>query len=173
MVTLGAMIIWLNGTFGVGKTTTSKELAALVPGARVFDSEQVGVMLGHVLGSIPVNDFQDWRPWRTLVVETASQVLDYVGGVLVIPQSVLVEQYWTEIRAGLGRAGIPMRHFVLHADRDTLIQRIEADGGSQWRLDHLAAYQRARAWLSREAEVVDTAGIPAPQVAHMIAASVG
>lgn len=167
------MIIWLNGTFGVGKTTTAKELATLVPGARVFDSEQVGLMLRHVLNCVPVDDFQDWRPWRALVVETAAQVLDYVGGVLVVPQCVLVEQYWGEIRAGLGKAGIPVRHFMLHADRDTLIQRIEADGGSQWRLDHLAAYQEARAWLSREAEVVDTAGVPASQVAHMIAAGVG
>jgi hypothetical protein len=171
------MIIWLNGTFGVGKTTTSKELAALVPDARVFDSEQVGCMLGHVLGSVQVNDFQEWRPWRTLVVQTASHVLDYVGGVLVVPQSVLVEQYWTEISTGLAEEGIPVRHFVLHADRDTLIQRIEADAvegeASTWRMDHLAAYQEARAWLSREAEIVDTTGVPASQVANMIAASVG
>ena len=167
------MIIWLNGTFGVGKTTTSKELAALIPGARVFDSEQVGTMLTHVLDSVPVDDFQDWRPWRTLVVETAAQILDYVGGVLVIPQTVLVEKYWSEISAGFAEEGIPVRHFVLHADRDILVQRIERDGGSQWRLDHLAAYQEAYTWLSRKAEVIDTAGITVSQVANMIAAKVG
>ena len=88
------MIIWLNGTFGVGKTTTSKELAAALPDARIFDSETVGVMLRHVLAPlVPVRDFQDWRPWRHLVVETAAQILDYVGGTLVIPPSVFVEEY--------------------------------------------------------------------------------
>lgn len=77
------MIIWLNGTFDVGKTTTSKELAAALPDARIFDSETVGLMLGPVLGSVvPVRDFQDWRPWRHLVVETAAQILDYVSGTL-------------------------------------------------------------------------------------------
>lgn len=171
------MIIWLNGTFGAGKTTTAKQLATLVPQARVFDSEYVGYMLRHVLESVPVTDFQDWRPWRALVVETASQVLDYVGGVLVIPQSVLVEQYWTEIRTGLAKAGIPVRHFVLHAEQDTLIHRIGTDtvetGARQWRLDHLAAYQEARPWLNREADVIDTTGIPPRQVANLITADVG
>lgn len=173
------MIIWLNGTFGAGKTTTAKELTAFLPGARIFDSEEVGYMLQHVLSSVPVEDFQDWRPWRSLVVETAAQVLDYVGGVLVAPQSVLVEQYWAEIRAGLEKAGVPVRHFVLHADQDTLVRRIETDTAEntaesrQWRLDHLVAYRDALPWLSREAEVIDTTRIPPAQVAQVITASVG
>ncbi|MCX5199072.1 AAA family ATPase [Streptomyces sp. NBC_00249] len=170
------MIIWLNGTFGAGKTTTSKELVPRLPQARIFDSEYVGFMLRHVLESVPVKDFQEWDPWRSLVVETASQVLDYVGGVLVVPQSVLVERYWAEMRAGLEKAGVPVRHFVLHADRDTLARRIETDtvetGARQWRLDHLDAYEEARPWLSREAEVIDTTGVAPAQVAELIAARV-
>ncbi|MER5812712.1 AAA family ATPase [Streptomyces sp. NPDC002033] len=170
------MIIWLNGTFGAGKTTTSRELVTLLPQSRVFDSEQVGFMLRHVLRSVPVEDFQDWRPWRSLVVESAVQVLDYVGGILVIPQSVLVERYWTEIRTGLEKAGVPVRQFVLDADRDTLIRRIESDtveaGARQWRLDHLDAYEAARPWLSREAEVIRTTGTAPERVARLIAARV-
>jgi hypothetical protein len=142
------VIIWLNGTFGVGKTTTSKELAAVLPDARIFDSESVGMMLGPVLGPVvPVGDFQDWRPWRRLVVETAAQILDYVGGTLAIPQSVLVEQYWDELESGLHQAGITVHHFALHADQDALVQRIETDaennGGTEWRLHHLAHYRQA------------------------------
>ncbi len=34
------MIVWLNGAFGVGKTTTSGLLAKTLPGARVFDAER-------------------------------------------------------------------------------------------------------------------------------------
>ncbi|MEV8406066.1 AAA family ATPase [Streptomyces niveus] len=170
------MIIWLNGTFGAGKTTTSKELAALLPDAKVFDSETVGYMLRPVLNSVPVKDFQEWPPWRGLVVETASQVLDFVGGVLVIPQSVLVEQYWGEIHAGLAKAGIPVRHFVLHTDPDTLAQRIESDtvetGARQWRLDHIPRYQDALPWLRREAEVIDTTDLSPTHVAQTITASV-
>ncbi len=168
------MIIWLNGTFGAGKTTTSRELLPLLPQARLFDSEYVGLMLRHVLASVPVDDFQDWPPWRSLVVQTATQVLDYVGGTLVIPQSVLVEQYWTEIRSGLEEAGIPVHHFVLHADREVLTHRIETDpvetGARQWRLDHLDTYEAAHPWLSREADLLDTTTLPPPEVARLITA---
>ncbi|WP_433522294.1 hypothetical protein ACQPZ2_34800 [Nocardia pseudovaccinii] len=66
------MIIWLNGTFGAGKTTTAQELTALLPGSRIFDTEEVGIMLRHVLASEIVRDFQDWQPWRALVVAAAT-----------------------------------------------------------------------------------------------------
>ena len=39
------MIIWLNGTFGAGKTATAKEQLPLVPDTRLFDPETVGYML--------------------------------------------------------------------------------------------------------------------------------
>lgn len=81
-----------------------------------------------------------------------------------------------EIRTGLAKAGIPVHHFVLHADRDTLTQRIESDtietGARQWRLDHLDAYDDAGPWLSREARVIETTQIPPTQVAQLIAATV-
>jgi hypothetical protein len=39
------VIIWLNGTFGAGKTATAAKLLPLAPGARLFDPETVGYML--------------------------------------------------------------------------------------------------------------------------------
>ena len=164
------MIIWLNGTFGAGKTTTSKELAALLPDSRIFDAERVGEMLTPVLASVKVTDFQQWPPWRSLVVATATQVLDFVGGTLVVPQTVLVQEYWQEISAGLAEAGIPVRHFVLHATREELVRRIEGDGGSQWRMEHLDAYEAALPWLAGEAEILDTTDREPGRIAAMIAA---
>ncbi|MGW8984591.1 AAA family ATPase [Streptomyces parvus] len=167
------MIIWLNGTFGAGKTTTAKEVISLLPDSRLFDTEKVGEMLWHVLG-VPENDFQDFPPWRGLVVETARQVLDHVGGTLVVTQTVLVEAYWQEIREGLAKAGIPAHHFLLHTDRDTLVERIETDphpegvGARQWRLDHLSDYERALPWLRREAQLVDTTGVLPTEVAETV-----
>ncbi|OUC95252.1 ATP-binding protein [Streptosporangium minutum] len=171
------MIIWLNGTFGAGKTTTAGELVKIIPETRIFDSEHVGFMLRHIQGLPEVRNFQQWPPWRGLVVQTASHLLDYLGGVLVIPQTVLIEEYWAEIRLGLEKSGIPVHHFTLHTDQATLTRRIETDavetGARQWRLDHLADYRRALPWLSREAEVVDTTEIPPARVARIVAASAG
>ncbi|WP_097922303.1 AAA family ATPase [Streptomyces sp. wa1063] len=167
------MIIWLNGTFGAGKTTTAKEVTSLLPDSRLFDTEKVGEMLWHVLG-VPDRDFQDFPPWRGLVVETARQVLDHVGGTLVVTQTVLVESYWREIHDGLTRAGIPVHHVLLHTDRDTLVERIEADskpesaGARQWRLDHLTDYERALPWLRREAREIDTTDVLPSRVAEAV-----
>lgn len=171
------MIIWLNGTFGAGKTTTAAELVKTLPDSRVFDPEEVGYMLKHVLDSVQVNDFQEWTPWRGLVAETAVQVLNYVGGTLVLPQSVLVEPYWLEIRGALEKAGIPVRHYVLHADHDTLVDRISnaatmPPGVRQWRLDHLTAYRDALPWLTRVAEVIDTTGLTPEQSTELIHSSI-
>jgi hypothetical protein len=169
------MIVWLNGTFGVGKTTTLQLLAKTLPDARVFDSERVGELLAPILAGVPCDDFQEWDPWRALVVDTAVRVLDYVGGALIIPQSVLVQQYWDEISTGLSDHGIPVAHFVLHADEPTLIRRIETDPampGSQWRLDHVKAYQQALLWLRSKGRIIETDQLTPDQVADVITALV-
>ncbi|MFD5449370.1 AAA family ATPase [Streptomyces sp. NPDC127100] len=169
------MIVWLNGTHGAGKTTTSALLQQLIPDSRVFDAEKVGETLMDITPGLPETDnFQHWPPWRPLVVETARHVLDFTGGTLVIPMTVLVEQYWREIGAGLARYGIPVRHFVLHADQDTLRKRIAGDTvlgpDSPFRLAHLEPYaEAARGWLRTQAEVVDTTHLTPDQAAQRIA----
>lgn len=100
----------------------------LIPDSRVLDAEKVGETLMDITPGLPATDnFQHWPPWRPLVVETARRVLDYAGGTLVMPMTVLVEQYWREISSGLAQHAIPVRHFVLHADQDTLRGRIAGD----------------------------------------------
>ncbi|MFB6850215.1 ATP-binding protein [Streptomyces sp. NPDC056373] len=173
------MIVWLNGTHGAGKTTTSALVQKLIPDSRVFDAEKVGETLMDITPALPgpgTDNFQDWPPWRPLVVETARRVLDYTGGTLVIPMTVLVEQYWREISAGLAQHAIEVRHFVLHADQDTLRGRIEGEHvvPSPFRLRHLAPYaEAARTWLHSAAEVVDTTHLTPDQAARRIAEAVG
>jgi hypothetical protein len=171
------MIVWLNGTHGAGKTTTSALLRDLLPDARVLNAEKVGETLMDITPGLPATDnFQHWPPWRPLVVETARRVLDYTGGTLVMPMTVLVEQYWREISTGLARHAIPVRHFVLHADQDTLRRRIEGEHAvpSPFRLRHLGRYaEAARTWLHREAEVVDTTHLTPARAALRIAEAVG
>lgn len=171
------MIVWLNGTHGAGKTTTSALVQQLLPDARVFDAEKVGEVLMDIKPGLPATDnFQHWEPWRTLVVETARRVLEYTGGTLVMPMTVLVESYWREISDGLAGHGIPVQHFVLHADQTTLRYRIQNDkdlGPSTFRFAYLEPYaDAARTWLHDAAEVVDTTHIPPEQAARQIADAV-
>ncbi|MEV0505763.1 AAA family ATPase [Streptomyces spectabilis] len=172
------MIVWLNGTHGAGKTTTSRLVQELLPDSRVFDAEKVGETLMDITPGLPATDnFQHWPPWRPLVVETARHVLAYTGGTLVMPMTVLVESYWREISTGLARHGISVRHFVLHADQDTLRARIAGDTvlgpDSPFRLAHLEPYaEAARTWLHTRAEVIDTTHLTPAQAAWQIADAV-
>jgi len=176
------MIVWLNGTHGAGKTTTSGLVQQLIPDSRVFDAEKVGETLMDIKPALPLPgqddfNFQHWPPWRPLVVETARRVLDYTGGTLVIPMTVLVEGYWREISTGLAQHAIPVRHFVLHADQDTLRGRIANDTvlgpDSPFRLKYLEPYaEAARTWLHAEAEVVDTTHLTPTDAALRIAEAV-
>ncbi|GKQ36441.1 AAA family ATPase [Streptomyces sp. A012304] len=173
------MIVWLNGTHGAGKTTTSALVQRLIPDSRVLDAEKVGETLMDITPGLPgpgAENFQHWPPWRPLVVETARRVLDYAGGTLVMPMTVLVEEYWREISTGLAQHAVPVRHFVLHADQDTLRARIEGDtvlGPSSFRLAHLEPYaEAALTWLHDEAEVVDTTHLTPAQTAQRIAEAV-
>ena len=171
------MIVWLNGTHGAGKTTTSALVQQLIPDSRVFDAEKVGETLMDVRPGLPEADnFQNWPPWRPLVVETARRILDYTGGTLVMPMTVLVEQYWREISEGLALHAIPVRHFVLHADQGVLRRRIEGDTVSGPLLispQLLDPYADAfRDWLHDEAEVIDTTDLTPAQAVLQIAEAV-
>jgi hypothetical protein len=167
------MIVWINGTHGAGKTTTSALVQKLIPDSRVFDAEKVGESLMDITPGLPdTGNFQHWPPWRQLVIETARSVLDYTGGTLVMPMTILVEQYWREISTGLAHHAIPVRHFVLHADQSTLRGRIEGEHviPSPFRLKYLEPYaEAARMWLHSEAEVVDTTHLTPTQAAQQIA----
>jgi len=170
------MIIWLNGTHGSGKTTTAPLVQQLIPDSRVFDAEKAGETLMDISPGLPETDnFQHWPPWRSLVVETACRVLEYTGGTLVMPMTVLVEPYWREITEGFAAEGIPVHHFLLHADQETLRQRIRDDsvmGPSSFRYSYLAPYAEAfEEWLGNDAQVIDTAELTPYEAASEIAAS--
>ncbi len=126
---------------------------------------------------LPATDnFQHWPPWRPLVVETARRILEFTGGSLVVPMTVLVEPYWREILDGFVQHGIPVRHFVLHVEQDILRDRIQNDtalGPSTFRLQHVEPYAEAyRTWLSNEAEVVDVTTTSPNEAARYIAAAI-
>ena len=84
------MIIWINGTFGVGKTTTS-EIVADTTEWRTFDPEHVGYMLAANLRDQQISDFQDLAPWRSLVPTVAEELFRFTGQPLIAVQTVLVD----------------------------------------------------------------------------------
>jgi hypothetical protein len=80
------VIIWLNGTFGAGKTTTGMELAGRLANARLFDPEEVGYLLMRTLEDHEFRDFQDLAPWRELVPVFTEKIALFTGQHLIAVQ---------------------------------------------------------------------------------------
>jgi hypothetical protein len=167
------VIIWLNGTFGVGKTTTARHLVDALPDVRFFDPEYVGYMVAEHLRDYDFADFQQLEPWRRLVPTVMAETARFTGHGLVAPQTVLVPAYWHELREGFTASSLDVFHVLLDAEPDVLRARIE--GGqiepqaSQWRLEHMAEYAAARAWMVDAADlVVDTTDLAPADVSALI-----
>lgn len=180
------MIVWVNGAFGAGKTSAARELIELIPNSTLFDPEVIGGALHELLPAkrlAEVSDFQDLPLWRRLVVDTAAALLAEVGGVLVVPMTLLRQDYRDEIFGGLASRRIAVRHIVLTPDETILRERISGrpvpdvpDGETrvrQWSFDHIEPYRAALAgWLGADALRIDTGALTPCETAERIADAV-
>ncbi|WP_433548813.1 NUDIX hydrolase [Streptomyces sp. CA-294286] len=181
------MIVWVNGAFGAGKTTTARELIDLIPNSTFYDPELTGAALEHLLPPkrlAEVGDFQDLPMWRRMVVDTAAALLAEVGGVLVVPMTLLRQEYRDEIFGGLASRRIPVRHVLLHVEETILRERIAARAEPglsaadaevrvrQWAYDHIEPYLAALEWIVPDAHVVDTSRITPYEAAAAVAEAV-
>jgi len=168
------MIVWINGAFGVGKTTTAGLLAKRLDGAKLFDPEYVGYLLTSFVES-PTGDFQDLPLWRHLVIETMTGLDRQFPHTWVAPMSLINPAYRTEILNGLRNARVEVREFILTLPEEQLRARIDADlvdtKARRWRQEHVAQAITTFATLT-DAILVD-ASLPPEQVVEAVAARAG
>ncbi|MYS89163.1 MULTISPECIES: NUDIX hydrolase [Streptomyces] len=180
-------VVWINGAFGAGKTTTAQELIELIPNSTLFDPEVIGGALRYLLPPkrlAEVGDFQDLPIWRRLVIDTAAAMLAELGGTLVVPMTLLRQEYRDEIFGGLAARRIPVSHILLAPAETILRERIagrevppDAPDGElrirQWSFDHIEPYRAALAsWLTADAHPVDTSDLTPHETAARIAEAV-
>ena len=132
------MIVWLNGPFGVGKTSVARALLEAKPDWSLLDPEVRGEELVRQWPG--VDDFQDLPEWRKAVVEDA---VERTGtGDLVIPMTIWRLEYYREIMDGL-KGATEVRPFRLTANEETMRARILNDRkerrAAEWRLDRLGS----------------------------------
>ncbi|MEV5883777.1 NUDIX domain-containing protein [Streptomyces sp. NPDC052020] len=181
-------VVWINGAFGAGKTSTARELIELIPNSTLFDPEVIGTGLTHLLPPkrlAEAGDFQDLPIWRRLVVDTAAALLAELGGTLVVPMALLRQEYRDEIFGGLAARRIPVRHILLAPAETILRERIASREAPpdlpegeirirQWSYDHIEPYRAALAsWLTADAHPIDTSALTPRETAARIAEAVG
>lgn len=133
------MIIFINGAFGIGKTTVAELLISQLPNSMLYDPEEVGSFLRNIVRPIDnFKDYQDLSMWRTLVVTTAKLLKETYGRTLIVPMTVWYEPYFDEIIEGLRQIEPNFHHFCLIATQETLRQRIHSrDFAQEWSLQNI------------------------------------
>ncbi len=126
--TLERMIVWINGAFGAGKTQVAHELRRRLGHGWVADPELVGFGLQRMVPSRLRTDFQDEPAWR-LGVRDALHRLDAAGvDPVLVPMTLVVDEYADEILEGLRGGGHDVRHVTLVASPATLRRRLRSRG---------------------------------------------
>ncbi len=83
------MILFINGAFGVGKTTVAELLVKRIPNSLLYDAEEVGYFLQKILKPIDnPDDCQHLPMWRTLTVTTAQLLRLTYGRTLIMPMTI-------------------------------------------------------------------------------------
>jgi hypothetical protein len=167
------MILWLNGPFGVGKSSTAAELLRREPGAQHYDPERLGWVLQRTVGVFRPGDFQDLRAWRRGTIRGVARRARSASTV-VVPMTLLAPEYADEILSGLRDRGLEFRHVTLHGSSDALRRRIAADtddpGAKDWRLGQLSRYEAVASSLAERGPVIDTDALSRDEVATAVQA---
>lgn len=165
------MILWINGSFGVGKTETANELNKKIGNSFVYDPEMAGEF---IWGNSPVGisrkgDFQDIPMWRDFNYQMLSYINNNYTGTIIVPMTIVRKEYYNQIIGRLINDGIPVKHFILLADKPTILSRLKKRGEE----DNCWAAQQIDKCLITFAKditdvIINTTGISIDEVATLI-----
>jgi hypothetical protein len=123
------MLVWINGAFGAGKTVVAHELRRRLGDGQLADPEILGFAMHKMLPAGERRDFQDLPQWRSAVLATLIQAEAACDGQLIVPMSIVRDDYFDEIIGGLRSSGVDVRHYALTATPDTLRRRLRLRTG--------------------------------------------
>lgn len=126
------MIVWINGAYGAGKSTTAELLSARLEESYIFDPEEIGnCVRERKPKSLWKDDFQEYPSWREMTYLLLKELYEMYEGAIIVPMTILNAGYLDEIIGRLERERIPVLHFVLIAGREQIAERILGRGEAE------------------------------------------
>lgn len=121
------MFVLLNGSFGIGKTTTARALIAQLASASIYDPEPLGIAMQRAsawLGRGRVEDFQDLPSWRRLI-PWAARWRHRAFDIVIVPMAFSNLAYFEGLADALS-ASAPVLKLCLVAPVEVVRARLEA-----------------------------------------------
>ena len=167
------MILWLNGPYGVGKSTVAETLHTMLTDSMIFDAEQVG---NAIRDNMPENlfreTFEEYPLWADVCVQMLQTLSVAYPGHVLVPMTIRLNDSMI-IFSRLRDAGTDIRHIMLTTTEEEILRRIllRGEGAECW------CAQQVRPTLVRQEEMLcdfrlDAALSPS-KLARLIAISCG
>ena len=170
------MIYWLNGAYGVGKTTVAMRLLPLLRNAHLYDPELVGNGIrDNYPEALFCETFEEYPAWLETNYRVLKDLYERYDGAIVVPMTLLREGSYTAIIERLLRDGIPVRYIFLDGDAETLRHRMVDLGREEpdsWCVGHIPICLAVQA-AETHAVHIPTVGRTPEQIAAQIAALPG
>jgi hypothetical protein len=168
------MLIWINGTFGVGKTQAAHELQRRLPGSIVSDPELPGLGIQRMYPPRLRVDFQHTPWWAQLITEVLADLTAKHPGHIIVPMTLADPARHGQVMDGLRDAGCDVRQVTLLAEVDVVLRRLRSrlDSSRSWGAQQYPAVAPVLR-ASQFAPHLDTTGRSISEVADEIARIVG
>lgn len=167
------MIYWLNGAYGVGKTTVAKRLLLLLRNAHLFDPELVGDGIrDNYPEGLFCETYEEYPIWLETNYRLLKDLYERYDGDVVAPMTLLREASYTAVIQRLMGEGVPVKYIFLDCDEATLRHRLVDLGREKpdsWCVRHIPACLAAQA-AETHAVHIDTVNRTPEDIADEIAA---
>lgn len=143
------MIIWINGPYGVGKSTLARKLHEVNPNSFIFDAEAVGNAVRDNLPKHRFNGyiFEGYPMWFTMCTALLNDIASDFSGDIYVPMTLVYKDSFAKLAGPLSAQGYAVKHILLTSTYDVVHDRILARGEEEtcWCMQniHLCLEQQA------------------------------
>jgi deoxyadenosine/deoxycytidine kinase len=167
------MIYWINGPYGVGKSTVAEILQKKLPKAHIYDAEEVG---NAIRDNFPEESkysviFEGYSLWRETNYKLLKEICEKYDGDIIVPMALTLTASYEEIIKRLKDSEIKVKYVILDADHMTIHDRIIARGEKEgcWCMQNIDMCLEALQ-IDRHAVHIDTRDKSPEQIAEKILA---
>ena len=125
------MIVLINGTYGVGKSTVAKRIQAQIPNVQIIESDYFYYQMIEKNpflafgGTTPQNNMNFLTRFKNEVFNQ----LNNTDKIIIIVMAITQDECKKEILEPLVEKCAEFYHFILTASKDTILSRIESQSG--------------------------------------------